>query len=300
MKVTRPPDLPSLLQARRLTEPCIRAAIDRLDPSTRQVCGYHFGYWDRDGRPVSGAGKGVRAALALLSTRVADAPVEVGVPAAVACELVHNFSLLHDDLMDRDERRHHRATVWTVYGQSAAILAGDALLALASETLAEADSPHTAAAIRHLGSATRQLISGQAADLEFESRSDVSRVDCVRMASDKTGALMACAASSGAVLAGAPATVIGALDAYGSHLGLAFQLIDDLLGIWGSPDRTGKPIWSDLRSRKKSLPVVAALESRTDDADRLRRLLAYDQELDESQLEEAATLVQKAGGRAWA
>lgn len=300
---TPPPVTVSVLEeARRLTEPAIRAGLDRLDPDTRHACGYHLGYWDADGSPLAAGGKGVRPALAVLSARAAGeggGATRAGIVAAAACELVHNFSLLHDDLMDGDTERRHRKTVWARFGPATAILAGDAMLALANELLAEAGSPTAAAALGHLNLTTRQLVKGQAADLAFEKRAHVSLPECLQMAEDKTGALLACSASLGAMLVGAPAATTAALGDYGAHLGLAFQLIDDLLGIWGTPARTGKPVWSDLRARKKSLPVVVALASDRPAGGKLRRMYAEEALEDEAALAEMADLVERAGGRAW-
>ncbi len=209
-----------------------------------------------------GAGKALRPALALLSARAADAAAERAVPAAVAVELVHNFSLLHDDIMDGDTERRHRPTAWTVYGVGMAILAGDALLALAQDLLLEGQPPESVWASRCLSAAIQRLIAGQGADLAFERRGDVTVAECLDMAGDKTAALMACACSIGAVYVGGPAGMAKSLAGFGAYAGLAFQLTDDLLGIWGAPEVTGKPVRSDLRARKKSLPVVAAHHQR--------------------------------------
>jgi len=289
-----------LARIRGLVQPVLRDVLDRLDADTREVCGYHLGFWDADGTPGHGAGKGVRPALAVLSARAAGGSAELGVPAAVACELIHNFSLLHDDIMDRDTERRHRPTAWAQYGESRAILAGDALQALACELLAEAPSPTSAWAVRCLNAATRRLIAGQAADLAFETRDDVTLDECLEMAAGKTGALMACSASLGAVLADAPSELAMGLTDFGAHIGLAFQLVDDLLGIWGQPERTGKPVLSDLRSRKKSVPVVAAFDAGGPAAEELRALYALPRELTADELERAAALVTEAGGREWA
>lgn len=237
--------------------------------------------------------------MTLLSARAAKASPEQGVPAAVAVELVHNFSLLHDDIMDGDTERRHRPTAWTVYGVGAAILAGDALLALAQDVLLEDAGPQGPWAARCLSAAVQRLISGQGADLAFERRGDVTLTECLEMAGDKTAALMACASSIGAIHVGAPAELAMGLAAFGAHAGLAFQLTDDLLGIWGSPERTGKPIGSDLRAKKKSLPVVAALGAGTREAEALGELLARTEPLSESDVALAARLVEDAGGRSW-
>ena len=250
------------------------------------------------GRP-SGAGKALRPALTLLSARAANAAPERGVPAAVAVELVHNFSLLHDDIMDGDTERRHRPTAWTVYGIGAAILAGDAMLALAQDILLEDAAPPGVWAARALSAAVQRLIAGQGADLAFEQRDDVTLPECLAMAGDKTAALMACACSIGAIhAAGSPELAMG-LAEFGAHVGLAFQLTDDLLGIWGTPQVTGKPARSDLRARKKSLPVVAALTAGNAAAGELASLLAREEPLAEEDLLWAAGLVETAGGRRW-
>src|SRR5580658_5649562 len=195
----------------------------------------------------------------MLAAEAAWADAEVGLPGGVAVELVHNFSLIHDDIIDEDIERHHRPTVWSLFGVGPAIIAGDALETLAHQVLLEASPATGAAASAALAEATAAMISGQADDIAFEKRRNVSVEECMAMSAGKTGALLGCASSIGAVLAGAPDATVGALRDYGRHLGLAFQAVDDLLGIWGDPDRTGKPAGSDLRQRKKSMPVVSAL-----------------------------------------
>src|SRR6201997_3243891 len=287
--------------ARDLVGPATEAAINRLSPGVRRVAAYHYGLADADGNPVRvGSGKALRPALALLSARAAGAAAERGVTPAVAVELVHNFSLLHDDIMDGDTERRHRPTAWTAFGVGAAILAGDALLALAQDLLLGDGTPQGAWAARCLSAAVQRLIGGQGSDLAFEKRDDVSLAECLEMAGDKTAALMACACSIGAVHLGAPPTLAMALAGFGAHVGLAFQLTDDLLGIWGAPEVTGKPVRADLRARKKSLPVVAALSSGTPEAAQLRALLTSPDALTENDLVRAANLVVAAGGKDWA
>ena len=287
--------------ARDLVGPATEAAINRLSPGVRRVAAYHYGLADAEGNPVRvGSGKALRPALALLSARAAGVPAERGVMAAVAVELVHNFSLLHDDIMDGDTERRHRPTAWTVFGVGAAILAGDALLALANELVLEDIAPGGPWAARCLSTAVQRLITGQSEDLAFESRGDVTLPECIEMAGDKTAALMACACTIGAVHVGASPELAMGLAEFGGHVGLAFQLTDDLLGIWGATEVTGKPVMADLRARKKSLPVVAALTSGTPEAVELKALLAREDELSEDDLVHAADLIVAAGGKAWA
>ena len=279
----------------------MRAALGRLDPTTRQLCGYQLGLWDEHGvESADGAGKGARPALALLSARAAGADPAAAFPAAVAVELVHNFSLIHDDLMDRDRQRRNRTTVWAQWGSSPAILAGDAMLSLANEVLAEAPSPTTAWAVRCLNATTRRLIAGQTADLAFETRDDVGIDECMAMASDKTAALFGCAASLGAVLVDAPAGLAMDLAEFGQRIGLAFQVVDDMLGIWGEPELTGKPVGSDLRSHKKSMPVVAAMDGSGAASAELRDCYLGTDETGDDWVLAVTALVDRAGGRRWA
>jgi geranylgeranyl diphosphate synthase, type I len=292
---------PTLLRSRDTVLPAMRAAVERMDPTSAAISSYHLGWTDEAGQAqkVTG-GKALRPALALLSARAAGAPAEIGVPGAVAVELVHNFSLVHDDVMDGDTERRHRRTVWAVWGIPAAILTGDAMLTVAQEVLLDSGSPHTIEALRVLLNATRELIRGQVDDVAFEKRDDVGLAECQQMAAGKTGALLAASAAIGAVLAGAPVAMSDALASYGEHLGAAFQLVDDLLGIWGDPTVTGKPVLSDLRSRKRSLPVTYALTRGGAAGRELGEWLRTTGDDTESDLLRAAQLVEDGGGRRWA
>jgi geranylgeranyl diphosphate synthase, type I len=292
---------PALGRGRQVLDPALRAAVSRLDADTRLVASYHFGWCESDGREVPGvAGKAVRPSLVLMVGEAVGAVPDELVAGAVAVELVHNFSLIHDDLMDRDAERHHRPTVWSVWGDAMAVLVGDALLSLAHEVLDDSGSAYASSASRALSLATRELIRGQVLDVAFEHRDDVSLEECIDMAAGKTGALLGVSAALGAVLAGAPEATTDAFRRYGEELGIAFQLVDDLLGIWGWPERTGKPVFSDLRSRKKTMPVVWAVEHGDGAGHELARWLADTREPDERELRAAAELVDRAGGRAWA
>jgi len=295
------PALPdALTRARALVNPALRDAIETLDRHSRRLASYHLGWTDEHGQPASASGgKAVRPTLALLSAEAAGADVRVGIPGAVAVELVHNFSLLHDDLMDGDVERRHRTTVWALYGAPAAILVGDALLALASQVLLESESRHGVAAARMLGRATQELIRGQFDDIRFEQRRDVSVAACLRMAAGKTGALIGCSAAIGAVLAGASMTTVEALSTFGAELGLAFQLVDDLIGIWGDPSVSGKPAGSDLRTRKKSLPVTWAIANGGAAGAELRSWMATPGPDTESDIACASGLIETTGARDW-
>lgn len=290
-----------LERTRTVVDPELRSTVESLPGSIRRVAMYHFGWEHADGTPASGrAGKAIRPALVLSATRALGGDPQQAVRAAVAVELAHNFTLLHDDVIDEDPTRRHRATAWTVFGTPDAIITGDAMMALSLRLLAEDGHPASAAASAALASCVIELCAGQQADCAFEERDphDVTLEECLSMATAKTGALLGTSCALGALYAGAGAEEVAALDAFGREAGLAFQLIDDLIGIWGDPDRTGKPAGADLVAHKKSLPVVAALASGTPAAEELAEL--YQGPMDAADVQRAAAAVERAGGRDWA
>ncbi|MET8113333.1 family 2 encapsulin nanocompartment cargo protein polyprenyl transferase [Streptomyces prasinus] len=293
-----------LERARAEVDPVLRAAVGSLPGPLRRITRYHFGWENADGTPATGgSGKAIRPALVLAAASALGGPVArtTAVRAAAAVELVHNFTLLHDDVMDRDTTRRHRPTVWTVFGDADAILAGDALHALALRLLAEDTHPSAPAAVARLADCVVELCAGQQVDTAMEGRApdEVTLDETLSMAEAKTGALLGCACALGALYADAGTADVEALDAFGREAGLAFQLIDDVIGIWGDPRRTGKPAGADLAARKKSLPVVAALTSGTPEASELAALYAAAPHAEED-LEHIALTVERAGGRDWA
>ncbi|USQ83421.1 polyprenyl synthetase family protein [Streptomyces phaeoluteigriseus] len=294
-----------LEEARGSVDPALRAALDSLPGSLRRISRYHFGWEHADGTPAAGnAGKAIRPALVLAAATALGGPAArtAALPAAAAVELIHNFTLLHDDVMDRDTTRRHRPTAWTVFGDADAILAGDALQALALGKLAADPHPASAAATARLAACVVELCAGQRSDTAMERRgpAEVTLDEVLAMAEAKTGALLGCACALGALYAGAPEEDVEALDAFGREAGLAFQLIDDVIGIWGDPRHTGKPAGADLVARKKSLPVVAALGSGTPAATELAELYALPREQGDDDVERMTLAVERAGGREWA
>ncbi|WP_375490854.1 polyprenyl synthetase family protein [uncultured Jatrophihabitans sp.] len=286
-------------RARTLVLPAMRGAVEAIeDPRMRLIAGYQLGWWDAEQHPVeAGGGKAVRPALAVLSAQAAgDEPA--GVAAGVAVELVHNFSLLHDDIMDRDVERRHRPTGWVVFGDGQAILAGNAMLTAAIETVLR-DGRHTEVVLPSLMHTVQRLISGQSEDLALERRADAALDEVLHMEGGKTAALISCAASIGALAAGAPSEMVDGLAEYGRLVGLAFQLVDDVLGIVGDPAVTGKSASSDLRAGKRSVPVVAALADGGDASRELAALLADGPPETDEQVARGARLIRDAGGIAW-
>ena len=225
---------------------------------------YHLGWADAAGRPIEGhEGKGLRSTLCLLAAQAAGGEVRRALPAAAALEFVHNFSLVHDDIQDGSPERRHRPTVWRIWGEAQAINVGDALFALARQALLRlAERGVPAEKVLHLSStldeACLRLCEGQFADLDFQDRADVSVDDYTEMIGGKTAALMETSCYMGAFLGAQEQRLAQQLRQAGKHLGFAFQIRDDVLGIWGDPSITGKPVVEEIRSRKKSLPVAYA------------------------------------------
>src|SRR5438093_6315858 len=242
----------------------IRSLLTQPEPALQPFYGmmlYHLGL--DASRPRGG--KRLRALLCLLVFEaLAGEPQRVR-PAVAAIELLHNFTLIHDDIEDQDPARHHRPTVWSVWGVPQAINAGDGMYAvsrLAVQRLRDRGFPAERILdfARLLDEACVRVCEGQFLDISFESRTDVTADRYRAMATKKTGALFAAPAEGAAVLATDDRKVRDALARFGEAFGQAYQAYDDLMGIWGTTDRTGKLEMNDLTKRKKTLPVVLAFE----------------------------------------
>jgi geranylgeranyl diphosphate synthase type I len=227
---------------------------------------YALGWADAQFQPAQAdVGKRWRPALCLLACAAAgDGNYHRALPAAAALELVHNFSLIHDDIEDGSLERRHRPTVWQLWGIPQGVNTGDGLLMLAHQALARladvgVEAATVVAVTQVLDQACLELCQGQFLDLSYEGRLDVTVDDYLAMISGKSAALIAAAAQIGAMLALATPAIVEHYRRFGQRLGLAFQIADDVLGIWGDPAVTGKPAADDLARRKKSLPVVYAL-----------------------------------------
>jgi geranylgeranyl diphosphate synthase type I len=223
---------------------------------------YHMG-WEGQGAGPEARGKRIRPLLVLLCSAAAGGEWQRALPAAAAVELVHNFSLVHDDIQDRSPLRRGRATLWTQWGVAQAINAGDTLFTLGQMALlrlGETVSPEIALRSADLLQQTcLALTQGQYLDLSYEARGDLSLEAYWPMVSGKTAALLSACTQLGALAARASDSVCQAYGRFGRLLGLAFQALDDLLGIWGNAALTGKSTESDLLAGKKSLPVLYGL-----------------------------------------
>jgi geranylgeranyl diphosphate synthase, type I len=273
---------PALLERHiELLDRGLRGAAPRMKGLLRQMSAYHMGWTDSHGHPANEpAGKRIRPALSLWACEALGGDPALALPAAVAVELIHNFTLIHDDIQDCDQLRRHRPAVWAIWGAEQGINAGDGMFAAAvSSLLAPGPRPGRRMRAAHLlSTAVVQVVEGQCLDLSLEGRPGASQATYLRLATLKTGALLGAAMASGAVLAGAPRAVAKRFDAAGRLLGLAFQVRDDWLGTWGDPDITGKGRSGDLRRRKLTYPVVAAYEVATPIRRRELRKLFNDRE----------------------
>lgn len=223
---------------------------------------YHMG-WQGEGSGPKAAGKRIRPLLVLLTCAASGGNWQQAMPAAVAVELVHNFSLIHDDIEDNSPLRRGRSTVWKKWGIAQALNAGDTMFTLAhleilrlNETISPAT---TLEAARLLQETCLKLTQGQYLDISYESRKDLTVEDYWPMVSGKTAALLSACAELGALVAGAEEACQASYRQFGHFLGLAFQVQDDLLGVWGDAALTGKSAESDLLTGKKSLPVLYGL-----------------------------------------
>lgn len=254
----------ALSRYREPLEAHLRSLLDAPRPSSlRRMLRYHMGWEEADGQLAGHTGKRLRPALCLLTCEALGGEIAQALPMASALELVHNFSLVHDDVQDRDLKRHGRDTVWAIWGEAQAINAGDALLAIAHRAMASASeaglpTATVVLAAGFLAERTLEMVEGQVMDIEFEARTDVSPEEYLAMVSLKTGALFDASLALGAIAAGASLQKIEAMGRCGRSLGIAFQARDDVLGVWGDESRTGKASGADIRRRKKSLPAIHA------------------------------------------
>ncbi len=281
----------------------MQAVVAASGPTLRDLYGmlrYHLGWEDRDFRPITGpqpTGKRLRPVFCLLCCEACGGDWEQALPAAAAVELVHNFSLIHDDIEDGDSTRRGRPTVWSVWGVPQALNAGDTLFTLAHLALFRLMDrgvpPETAlSALQILLTACLRITEGQFLDLRFEDQEEVSVEDYLFMIGCKTAELVSATCELGALVAGAPADVSERLRSFGYHAGIAFQIQDDILGIWGDPAVTGKPVGSDLRRGKKTFPVLYALNCQP----ALRHLLP-NAACSSDDLQAAMALINRSGAR---
>jgi geranylgeranyl diphosphate synthase type I len=279
--------------------------LDTCPPALRNVLRYHMGWQDRQGRPCGGeSGKFVRSTLCLLCCQIVGGDTKQVMPAAAAVELVHNFSLIHDDIEDASRERHHRPTVWKVWGKPQAINAGDAMFNLAYLALLrlrEKGIPDekVVGAVEMLSLACLDLCEGQYLDIDYENRLDVTAEDYLAMAVGKTAALFAASTSLGAYLGSGGDKQVDSFQRFGKELGIAYQIYDDILGIWGAKERTGKSS-GDIAQKKKTLPVIYGLQNSGGEARELLEKLYSRKAIKEDDVGEVVKFLEQCGAREYA
>ncbi|HUS97236.1 MAG TPA: polyprenyl synthetase family protein [Hyphomicrobiaceae bacterium] len=260
---------------------------------------YHLGWADTTFRPTAHkAGKRLRPIFLLLACEAQSGDWRQALPAAAAIELLHNFTLIHDDIEDRDHTRRGRPTLWTVWGVPQAINAGDALFTLAYRSLfnLQATSLPPELILRVVNRYTDTILKiteGQCLDLSFETEKEIAETTYLTMIRNKTAVLIGLACELGSMIADAPQTHISASREFGESLGMAFQMQDDLLGLWGKPEQTGKPVGSDLRNRKKTLPIIHGMTHSAD----FKTLLTTTTAIDDRSIADGLALLETAGSR---
>jgi geranylgeranyl diphosphate synthase type I len=260
----------SLIELSTIMLPDIEAELQRQvarldEPHTlsfHEMLTFHMG-WTGEGSGMEMQGKRIRPLLVLLTCAACNADWKSALPAAAAIELVHNFSLVHDDIQDNSDKRRGRDTVWVKWGMPQGINAGDALFVLSNQAMLDLALTHSSdmvlKAIKILNNTCLDLTRGQYLDMSYVKRKDLTIENYWLMISGKTAALMGACCAIGSLLGEADDSTQSAYLDFGHYLGLAFQVQDDLLGIWGNSALTGKSAASDLVSGKKSLPVLFGL-----------------------------------------
>ena len=287
----------------------LQRQVDRLDaPRTAEyhdMLTYHMG-WTGEGAGPEATGKRVRPLLVLLTVAACSADEQgtsldqwrLALPAAAAVELLHNFSLVHDDIQDNSDKRRGRPTLWVNWGRPQAINAGDGLFVLSNLAALDLVEKYPAETVvkaaQILQNASLDLTRGQYLDISYEKRSILGAEDYWPMISGKTAALLSACCDMGALLGGGDEQTRESYRSFGHYLGLAFQLQDDILGIWGNEVVTGKSTASDLIEGKKSLPVLVGIEKKGKFAARWAQ-----GSIQLSEVEELAKLLASEGGYAY-
>jgi geranylgeranyl diphosphate synthase, type I len=317
-----PPDEAATIAGRQLGAYSFR--VDRqiaevleqeiVEPWLRSAIEYHLGWLDeRFEAPLVPApragGKKLRATLAVLAFRAAgpgasDEGIERVVPFAAAIELIHNWSLVHDDIEDGDRTRRGRPALWTICGEAQAINVGDCVFALAFRCLGRlrdhgVPEHQVSALLSELARASVDVTVGQMRDLTYETTNDVDTERYLAMIEGKTAALIRCATYGGALIGSGDEADAERFGEFGRRLGLSFQMRDDVLGIWGTDSETGKPTGGDIRRRKKSLPIVVGFDrAAADDRELVRRLYAQDGPLDPDDVQAVRDVLDRCGAQA--
>ena len=305
--VASSPTLPSPFERYRPhIDAALRARMAGRSSPLYDMLRYSMGWSDANGTPVGGStGKALRPVLCLSACEAVSGEFEPALPAAAALELIHNFSLIHDDIQDRDELRHHRPTLWSVWGDGKAIVAGNSLRVVADAAvggmIANGGNPKEALNLTGLFTeAYLEMIEGQYLDMAYEDQREVGLHEYLVMISRKTGALIRCAMNIGAAIGTPDRQTVDALRECGRSLGYVFQIRDDLLGVWGDEHSTGKPVGADIRRKKKSFPAVYAMSKARGEAKKALSRKYAQEELTDDDIALVLEIMDEAGVREYA
>ena len=292
-----------LYRYRAAIEAELRDAVPSGNAPLDEMIRYQMG-WTPQGSLLA-VGKWLRPSLCLMACESLGGDVQRCLPVAVSIELVHNFSLIHDDIEDGDEMRHHRPALWKAYGRGPAIAAGTAMWTLAYQTLGKSrerglSAERILAARRLLNEACTEMIEGQDRDISFEQRNDVTLNEYLEMVGGKTAALLSASLALGALVAGADALEQERFALFGREIGLAFQIRDDILGIWGEGSATGKPVGADIARRKKTLPVVHAFQQAVGADREILRSVYAKQDVEDADIDSVLDILQRWNSRYFA
>jgi len=257
----------------------IREAMQAVFPQHEAMVGefyamqeYHLGWRNRQLAPeIADPGKLLRPIMTLLACELVGGEVQHALPLAAGIQLLHDFSLIHDDIQDNSDLRRGRETLWSIWGMAQGINAGDGMFVLAHMAIQRmydmgVPAERVLDIMRRFDRAILQICEGQHLDMKFEGDCSISESAYLAMVTRKTAVLVASCGELGALAGGATDADAHALSEFGLHLGIAFQMQDDILGIWGDPAVTGKPLAADLVRRKLSLPVIYALAHEVSDS----------------------------------
>ena len=306
-KVNKRAELPAMFaRYKSWVEQGLIHAVPQADANSLYVLlQYHLGWVDQTGDPAQLAisqGKALRPTLCLFAYEALSESVDQASPAAAALELIHNFSLIHDDIQDQDRERRHQPTVWWLWGVPKALVAGNALqsvgdLALLNATEGGASPEVTLKVSQLLTASYLEMIEGQCMDLAFEDQTCITTDEYLNMIACKTGALFRSGLEIGASLATSDVSEVEAFSRFGSSIGRAFQIRDDYLGIWGDVATSGKAAGNDIRRRKKSFPVVFAFEQAKGPA-LVDLMKIYQQdELDDQDVNQVLNILEELGSK---
>lgn len=280
----------------------LSSSLQDRDLPFYQMLRYHLGWVDEQGKPIATkGGKYLRATLCLLACESVSSNFKPALPLAEAIEYVHNFSLVHDDIQDNDQKRRHKPTVWSIWGKPQAINVGSAMRVIASLAVHKLSRygiscSRQMKASSIMDQACLNMIEGQYLDISFEHKKNIGLQDYLVMIEKKTAALIEASLMMGACLfvGGRKLEAFGAL---GRNLGLAFQIKDDMLGIWGNDQKTGKSSGSDILKRKKSMPIVYLMENGSEQVKKGLSSIYSQDKISKRDLQQVLDYLDQAGAR---